>query len=121
MWHIKCKVSEKVGSTLAKNVEFRGRLNCFVWSNYLGHEQFESGWDRLMKDILGWVTILGLHNCLRCGIIGSQFFFFSHLFMSGLLRTTSRSESENRLFGSFTTSTSSLVEFLLHYDSAIDA
>ncbi|XP_031099818.1 uncharacterized protein LOC116004018 [Ipomoea triloba] len=41
--------------------------------------------------------------------------------MAGLVRTTSRSESQNSFFGSFSNGHSSLVEFLVHYDSAIGA
>ncbi|XP_031116533.1 protein FAR1-RELATED SEQUENCE 5-like [Ipomoea triloba] len=47
--------------------------------------------------------------------------YFHDEFMAGLVRTTSRSESQNSFFGSFSNGHSSLVEFLVHYDSAIGA
>ncbi|XP_021988872.1 protein FAR1-RELATED SEQUENCE 5-like [Helianthus annuus] len=41
--------------------------------------------------------------------------------MSGLMRTSSRSESENHFFGQFCNPNCTLVEFLGHFDSAIEA
>ncbi|GKD76716.1 FAR1 DNA binding domain, zinc finger, SWIM-type, MULE transposase domain containing protein [Tanacetum coccineum] len=41
--------------------------------------------------------------------------------MSGLMRTTSRSESENHFLGQLTNLDLTLVEFLSHYDIAIDS
>lgn len=40
--------------------------------------------------------------------------------MAGLMRTTSRSESENHFFGKWTSPHLTLVEFLSHYDTAIE-
>ncbi|PWA37010.1 FAR1 DNA binding domain, Zinc finger, SWIM-type, MULE transposase domain, FHY3/FAR1 family [Artemisia annua] len=40
--------------------------------------------------------------------------------MAGLMRTTSRSESENHFFGKWTSPHRTLVEFLSHYDTAIE-
>ncbi|GJW41729.1 FAR1 DNA binding domain, zinc finger, SWIM-type, MULE transposase domain containing protein [Tanacetum coccineum] len=40
--------------------------------------------------------------------------------MAGLMRTTSRSESENHFFGKWTSPHLTLIEFLSHYDTAID-
>ncbi|XP_021979727.1 uncharacterized protein LOC110875837 [Helianthus annuus] len=41
--------------------------------------------------------------------------------LSGLMRTTSRSESENHLFGQVCNSKATLVEFMTHYETAIEA
>nr|GEZ05219.1 hypothetical protein [Tanacetum cinerariifolium] len=41
--------------------------------------------------------------------------------MSGLMRTTSRSESENHFFGQITNTRLSFVEFVSHYDTAMDS
>ena len=41
--------------------------------------------------------------------------------MSGLLRTTSRSECQNNFFSNFITPSSTLVVFLLQYDNALDS
>nr|GEX10581.1 FAR1 DNA binding domain, zinc finger, SWIM-type, MULE transposase domain, FHY3/FAR1 family [Tanacetum cinerariifolium] len=40
--------------------------------------------------------------------------------MFGLMRTTSRSESENRYFNRFTNPNLTLVEFISHFESAMD-
>ena len=41
--------------------------------------------------------------------------------MSGLMRTTSRSESENHFFGQLFNPHLSLIEFLSHFDTAMDS
>lgn len=40
--------------------------------------------------------------------------------MSGLMRTSSRSESENHFFGQMTNTNLTLVEFVSHFDTAMD-
>ncbi|XP_019193982.1 PREDICTED: uncharacterized protein LOC109187981 [Ipomoea nil] len=72
------KVNEKLGSGLAKDTEFRKKLNAIVWNE---------------------------------GI--------SNLPIYGLLRTTSRSEAENGVYGKFTRSHSSLVEFYMQFESVL--
>ncbi|XP_074314204.1 protein FAR1-RELATED SEQUENCE 3-like [Silene latifolia] len=47
--------------------------------------------------------------------------YFRDLFMGGLMRTTSRSESENSFFGNFMNSNLTLVEFLMRFESAMYA
>ena len=45
---------------------------------------------------------------------------FRHLFLGTVLRTTSRSESENQFFSNFTNPRFSLVEFWMRYESALE-
>ena len=47
--------------------------------------------------------------------------YFRDVFLGGIMRTTSRSESENNFFCSFINPHVSLVEFYLRYEVAIDA
>jgi hypothetical protein len=47
--------------------------------------------------------------------------YFKDIFMAGILRTTSRSESENSFFGNYLNKDLSLVEFWMRFDSAIEA
>ena len=47
--------------------------------------------------------------------------YFRDLFMGGLLRTTSRSESENSFINNFTNSHLTLVEFWVRYSSALES
>ncbi|XP_074265542.1 protein FAR-RED IMPAIRED RESPONSE 1-like [Silene latifolia] len=46
--------------------------------------------------------------------------YFRDLFLGGLMRTTSRSESENHFFSNFTNPNLILVEFWMRFESAID-
>lgn len=47
--------------------------------------------------------------------------YFRDLFMGGIMRTTSRSESENKFFCSFLNPHVTLVEFYMRFESAMDA
>lgn len=47
--------------------------------------------------------------------------YFRDIFLAGILRTTSRSESENSFFGNYLNKNLSLVEFWMRFDSAIEA
>lgn len=47
--------------------------------------------------------------------------YFRNEPLAGLMRTTSRLESENYFFGKFTSPYLTLVEFLSHYDTAMDS
>ena len=46
--------------------------------------------------------------------------YFKDLFLGKVLRTTSRSESENHFFSNFTNPHLSLVEFSMQYESALE-
>ena len=47
--------------------------------------------------------------------------YFKDIFMAGILRTTSRSESENSFFGHFLNTKLNLVEFWMRFNSALEA
>ncbi|XP_019175876.1 PREDICTED: protein FAR1-RELATED SEQUENCE 5-like [Ipomoea nil] len=49
MWHIMCKVGEKVGPTLNKDEEFKNKLNSIVWTSSLEPPDFEKHWRELME------------------------------------------------------------------------
>lgn len=119
MWHIMFKLPAKVEVSIYNNQEFRQRFNNVVWSNDYTQEEFEEGWKSVIDEYnLGdkpWFTRMFE---LRKFWIPS---FFDNVKMGGLLRTTSRSESQNNFFSTFIGARSSLVEFLMQYDSAIDA
>ncbi|XP_031111996.1 protein FAR-RED ELONGATED HYPOCOTYL 3-like [Ipomoea triloba] len=119
MWHIMTKVVEKVGPVLTKDHEFLRSLNAVVWDERITSEQFELRWHAVMErfGLLNHVWFNQLFE-LRSMWIPA---FFWDVCMGGLLRTTSRSEAINSVFGSCTNQHSSLVEFLCHYDGAMDA
>ncbi|XP_074288353.1 protein FAR1-RELATED SEQUENCE 5-like [Silene latifolia] len=47
--------------------------------------------------------------------------YFRDIYLGGIMRTTSRSESENSFFGNFTNPHLTLVEFWMRFQSAMDA
>ncbi|XP_019184756.1 PREDICTED: protein FAR1-RELATED SEQUENCE 5-like [Ipomoea nil] len=119
MWHIMCKVGEKVGPVLAKDEVFRRKLNGIVWNKSIDSKTFEDLWSRIIEEYglgdNGWFRYLFESHTFWASP------YFHDEFMSGFVRTTSRSESQNSFFGSFSNGHSSLVEFLVHFDSAISA
>ncbi|XP_031104698.1 protein FAR1-RELATED SEQUENCE 5-like [Ipomoea triloba] len=119
MWHIMCKVGEKVGPVLSKDEVFRRKLNGIVWDNSLDPNVFELRWNHIKEEYglgdNGW-----FHYLFESRTFWAPPYFHDEL-MAGLVRTTSRSESQNSFLGSFSNGHSSLVEFLVHYDSAIGA
>ncbi|GKD46645.1 FAR1-related sequence 5-like protein [Tanacetum coccineum] len=65
--------------------DFKDKFDKIVWNMFIGHEEFEDRWNKLME----------------------------------FMRTTSRSESENSFFSYFTSSGSTLVKFMLCYESGM--
>ncbi|XP_019172000.1 PREDICTED: protein FAR1-RELATED SEQUENCE 5-like [Ipomoea nil] len=119
MWHIMSKVGDKVGPSLSKNETFRSKLNSVVWSHYLEPAEFDYQWNVVMEEfgLLEHSWFVKMYDLRHLWIPA----YFSDVSMNGLIRTTSRSESENSFFGSFTTPQSNLVEFFMHFDRAIDS
>ncbi|VFQ74279.1 unnamed protein product [Cuscuta campestris] len=119
MWHIMKKVVKKVDDNLLKDADFLSKLNAIVWSHYLEPDDFETQWQNLMAEYNleshKWFTKIFQ---IRTTWIPA---YFRDLFMGGLLRTTSRSESENSFFDDFTRKIFSLVELLMQFESAMDS
>nr|GEW56450.1 hypothetical protein [Tanacetum cinerariifolium] len=78
MWHITQKLPDK-------------KLNKIVWNMYIGLEEFEYGWGKLME----------------------EFKLENH-------KTTSKSESENSFFSYFTNSGSTLMNFMNCFETAME-
>ncbi|XP_019174042.1 PREDICTED: protein FAR1-RELATED SEQUENCE 5-like [Ipomoea nil] len=117
MWHIMTKVGEKVGVALLHNADFKKELNNTVWDDTLTIDEFERKWTTLMKDynLEEHQWFAQLYEARASWIPA----YFNDIPMGGLLRTTSRSESENNYFGKFTNHHCSLVEFMAQYNSVI--
>ncbi|XP_031096951.1 protein FAR1-RELATED SEQUENCE 5-like [Ipomoea triloba] len=113
------QVGEKVGPVLSKYEVFRRKLNGIVWDNSLDPNAFELRWNDIMEEY--WLGDSGWFRYLFESRTFWAPLYFHDEFMAGLVRTTSRSEAQNSFFGSFFNGHSSLVEFLVHYDSAIGA
>ncbi|XP_019191182.1 PREDICTED: protein FAR1-RELATED SEQUENCE 5-like [Ipomoea nil] len=118
MWHIMSKVGDKAGSALAKNVEFKKALNNAVWDKTLSATEFELKWAKVMQDynLVEHRWFNQLYEAHASWIPA----YFQDILMGGLLKTTSRSESENSYFGKFTNHHCSLVEFIMQYNRAIE-
>lgn len=85
---------------------------------YIGPEEFELRWNDLMVEFdlqnHKWLTKM---YRIRSSWIPA---FFVDSPLCGLMRTTSRSESENSFFSHFTSPTSTLVKFMVLYESAME-
>ncbi|XP_020148788.1 protein FAR-RED IMPAIRED RESPONSE 1-like [Aegilops tauschii subsp. strangulata] len=116
MWHIMRKVPEKVSPELRSDELFYKRLDSCVWNSETP-EEFEECWKSLILDF-------GLHNnewFVKCYLIrGSRVpAYFMDIPLAGILRTTSRSESENSFFKNFIRRKLSFIEFWLRFDTTI--
>ncbi|XP_022007451.1 protein FAR1-RELATED SEQUENCE 5-like [Helianthus annuus] len=118
MWHIMKKLADKVGHELCNNEEFKRRMCDIVWTDSIAPETFERDWKLIMIEFglteNKWIDdMFGM----RSSWIPA---FYRHEPMSGLMRTTSRSESENHFFCQVANSQLTLVEFFNHFDGAMD-
>ncbi|XP_019153443.1 PREDICTED: protein FAR1-RELATED SEQUENCE 5-like [Ipomoea nil] len=117
MWHIMTKVGDKVSHDLARNEEFRKELNVVVWNDTAIADYFEEAWSSVIE---------------KYGLTDNAWFkrmyderaswvpaCFEGVFMGGLLRTTSRSEAENRIFRSNTNKHICLTEFFIRFESTV--
>ncbi|XP_021991289.1 protein FAR-RED IMPAIRED RESPONSE 1-like [Helianthus annuus] len=119
MWHVMHKLSLKVGVRLCNSTNFKERICGVVWTDILTPEEFESEWETVIAEFNlednDWLSDI---FALRESWIHA-YYRMEH--MSGLMRTTSRSESENHFFGQVCNSKVTLVQFMTHYETAIEA
>lgn len=85
---------------------------------YIQPDEFELRWNSLMEEfnLVGHKWLTKMYN-IRTSWIPA---FFVDSPLCGLMRTTSRSESENSFFNYFLSSRATLVKFMLSYESAMD-
>ncbi|XP_076953763.1 protein FAR1-RELATED SEQUENCE 5-like [Bidens hawaiensis] len=118
MWHIMKKVADKVGADLCNNEDFKSRLCNIVWTDSISPSEFEEKWQAIMVefelDKNKWLTDM---YEIRFDWIPA---FYTDELLSGLMRTTSRSESENHFFGKATNSQLTLVDFFNHFDFCME-
>ncbi|KAK1429767.1 hypothetical protein QVD17_11985 [Tagetes erecta] len=119
MWHVMHKLSTKVGVTLCNTTDFKQRICDIVWTDSLSPSEFELGWHSVIQDFdLSDNNWLGDIYDMRESWIPA---YYRDELMSGLMRTTSRSESENHFFGQVCNVRSTLLEFLTHFETAIES
>ncbi|XP_021980044.1 protein FAR1-RELATED SEQUENCE 5-like [Helianthus annuus] len=125
MWHIMDKLTTKffiseyvVGANLCNSTDFKKRLCGIVWTDALLPEQFETEWGVILADfdLVNHEWLQSIYHIRDTWIPA----YYRDEHMSGLMRTSSRSESENHFFGKFCNTNCTLVEFLGHFDSAIE-
>ncbi|XP_074301179.1 protein FAR1-RELATED SEQUENCE 5-like [Silene latifolia] len=119
MWHIMKKLPDKVGSTIYKDINFLKEISSIVWNEDIEPTEFESSWCSIMEkhDLTGNEWLKSMFEDRKLWIPA----YFRETYMGGLLRTTSRSESEYSFFGNFTNPNLSLVQFWMRFQSARDA
>ena len=88
-----------------------------MWTDRIEPEEFEALWERLLVDfnLKSHEWLLDMYN-LRHNWIPA---YYRDELMSGLMRTSSRSESENNAYGRLTSIDLTLWEFYNHFDSVV--
>ncbi|KAL3618588.1 hypothetical protein CASFOL_037670 [Castilleja foliolosa] len=119
MWHISKKITERVPECKKAESSFRKKINEIIWSDVLEPVEFEKAWGDVITEFgLNNHTWLGKIFEVRQNWIPS---YFRDDPLSGLLRTTSASESVNSFVDKFLNPCSNLVEFFMQYDLALEA
>ncbi|XBJ07463.1 hypothetical protein VPH35_012976 [Triticum aestivum] len=117
MWHILMKLTEKVGTTMKNNPDFHERFMSCVWGSETPSE-FESQWCSIISDFgLADNTWLQEKYESRNSWIPA---YFMETHLGGILRTTSRSESENAFFRHFANRNLALIEFWVRFETALE-
>jgi len=111
------QLSEKVGCLLNSNIDFVTRFKSCVYKSETPIE-FEQAWQSVVHDF-GLEKNEWLSKLFDIRDIWIPA-YFRDFFGGEVLRTTSRSESENRFFSNFTNSHLSLVEFWMRFESAVE-
>ncbi|GJR03836.1 FAR1-related sequence 5-like protein [Tanacetum coccineum] len=118
MWHIMQKVLAKICPKIYDETDFKERFGKLVWNMFLEPLEFEGKWLKLVEDFgfqnHKWMT--KMFNLRHMWL--PAYFIHSPLF--GSMRTTSRSKSENAFFKIFTNHGSTLVNFMMCFESAME-
>ncbi|XP_021996471.1 protein FAR1-RELATED SEQUENCE 5-like [Helianthus annuus] len=118
MWHIWEKLKTKVGPVLLANIDFNTRMTHIVWNDTIIPEDFETEWHSIMSTFG-----LGNHEWLK-DMYDLRFDWIPAYYhgenLAGLMRTTSRCESENYFFGQICNPRCTLVEFFTHFETAMN-
>ncbi|GKA25481.1 FAR1-related sequence 5-like protein [Tanacetum coccineum] len=112
MWHIMQKIPSNICKEIYDETNFKERFDKIVWNMFIEPLKFKEKWAQLIEDFG-----LQSHKWIR-KIWIPAYFIDSPLY--GLMRTTSRSESENSFFKSFTSPGATLVSFMMSYESAME-
>ncbi|KAK1400807.1 hypothetical protein POM88_000412 [Heracleum sosnowskyi] len=99
MWHIMDKFPMKLCNRLCKETDFMEKMKTYIWSSIIEIDEFEAGWIAIINEFKlednKWLS--DMYAIRSCWIPA----YFRNEPMFGLMRTTSRSESENFFFSQF--------------------
>ncbi|KAJ9537073.1 hypothetical protein OSB04_029806 [Centaurea solstitialis] len=118
MWHISEKLPAKVKHNVLSNGDFKKRFHCLIWDENIDANEFEERWTSLMTEF----SLQG-HKWLKYMFKNRHRWipsFYRDIPMARLMRTTSRSESENSFFSQFFHYGATLMKFIDSFDSAMD-
>ncbi|KAJ9537753.1 hypothetical protein OSB04_030486 [Centaurea solstitialis] len=119
LWHITKNVKKQVSVHLVKNTSFVADWNKMIWNMHLAPAEFDNKWQEFL-DLYGLTGDSWFNQMydIRESWIPA---FFKDTPMSGLMKTTSRSESINAFFNVFAAFWDDLVSFLRSFDIAIES
>nr|GEX19876.1 hypothetical protein [Tanacetum cinerariifolium] len=117
-WHIMQKVPAKICPEIYDETDFKEHFGKLVWNMFMEPLEFEGKRSKLVEDFglqnHKWMT--KMFDLRHIWLLA----YFIHSPLFGLMRTTSRSESENTFFKNFTNHGSTLVNFMMCFESAIE-
>ncbi|KAL9667022.1 hypothetical protein QQ045_001367 [Rhodiola kirilowii] len=118
MWHIIEKLQAKVGISKYRESGFLNSIKAVIWGEYNDCKEFEDAWQDLITkyDLHANIWLATMYDLRSLWIP----VYFRVVHMGALLRTTSRSESENSFFGRYIHRSLTLVEFFFGFISAMD-
>ncbi|GJV73332.1 FAR1-related sequence 5-like protein, partial [Tanacetum coccineum] len=116
MWHITEKLTAKVGTSISR-YGFKKKISRIIWTDRLDPEEFDDKWISIVNEFHlednKWLSDMFI---LREKWIPA---YFRDMPLSRLMRTTSRSESENHMFGRLMNSDLTFVEFFSHFETVV--
>jgi len=124
IWHILSKATLTIPQSILKDTENTGKhflkdLNACVWGDDIEPLEFENKWEALLASykLEGHEWMVNIYEMRENWVPA----YSRDIPFRGIMRTTSRSESENSFFAKFTNPHLTLGEFNLRFDSAMDA
>ncbi|KAL7586535.1 hypothetical protein Lser_V15G37318 [Lactuca serriola] len=117
MWHIMRKLQANVTDDLLKNKDFKKRFNKLVWNMHIKPDEFEKKWELIinefnLEDKRWFNDMFELHDKWIHA-------YFSDTRMSALMKITSRSESMNSFFNTYSQFGNLLLHFMMNYETSI--
>lgn len=109
---------KQISGDVLENTNLRKRIHKLVWNVFIKPSTFEERWELLITE-----CNLKNHKWLsEMFSIRDQWVpaYFREIPMCCLMKTTSRCESSNALFKTYSSASNTLVQFMMCFDTAID-